>query len=75
MGFTFHYGSILIRLALADDVVCLIYIPLWFYSNSTMENKKLMTPEFTFHYGSILIGIDCIYNVEERDLHSTMVLF
>ena len=76
---------------------CLIYIPLWFYSNADNGGMPDQSYIFTFHYGSILIHT-CFFKfcqfckftfhygsilidepepdiANERDLHSTMVLF
>ena len=54
--FTFHYGSILILWDRYINIPSVyIYIPLWFYSNISMQLKVFSPMKFTFHYGSILI--------------------
>ena len=61
--FTFHYGSILISEALRSSAsYSVIYIPLWFYSNSFPFDLDLVQDKFTFHYGSILIWFTEVKN-------------
>ena len=54
--FTFHSGTILIReRALNDREATLLYIPLWYDSNSKMKIIKERYTSFTFHSSTQLI--------------------
>ena len=73
--FKFKYGYILIIMNKISKRNKIIYIPLWFYSNTFDNGYHYVYYRFTFHYGSILIIIAIFIVNFLLYLHSTIVLF
>ena len=55
--FTFQYGSIQIIKHTFTDIISILYIPIWFYSNGQKVFITLEINVFTFQYGSIQIDM------------------
>ena len=61
--FTFQSGSIqMMSLMSLDGLLLLLYIPIWFYSNTKAKGKTIDVKSFTFQSGSIQILLIFIIN-------------
>ena len=75
-AFTFQYGSIQItNRPNANGYERLIYIPIWFYSNTIFSTEGGFKGVFTFQYGSIQMMNGPGPKPVGTHLHSNMVLF